>query len=245
MNNNMSLATTTIAQYRTKQELIYEKLYSAIVNNELKPGEHIILNDIAEQLGTSRTPVREALRQLESEGLVILESHKGFVVAELESDKIVELYMMRAVLEGLAARLASSYIDEMGKQGLLRLIDEMEQCLEEGDVNKIIEEMNFSFHDIIFRAAKADFLYEHIINLYVSASLYRKISGRPFGNAERVVMEHRELAQAVVAGDANRAELIARRHHINNLRVLIQHAQEAGYLFDDPNLDKILDSMGG
>ena len=85
--------------YRTKQELIYQELHDGILKGRYKPGERLDIEEIAAKMGTSRTPVREALRRLESEGLVASVPHRGTVVSQLSLDEVAELYHIRAVLE--------------------------------------------------------------------------------------------------------------------------------------------------
>ena len=91
-------------EYLTKQEIIYRELYDGILAHRYRPGERLDLEGIAAMAGTSRTPVREAVRRLESQGLVTAVPHRGFFISKLSIAKIVELYHIRAVLEGLAAR---------------------------------------------------------------------------------------------------------------------------------------------
>jgi len=96
--------------YKTMQEIVYDTIREAIQIGRYAPGQRLIADELAQELGTSRMPVREALRRLEVAGLVSITPHRGAVVSELSEQEIVEIYHIRAVLEGLAARLAASLL---------------------------------------------------------------------------------------------------------------------------------------
>ncbi len=210
-------------EYRTKQELIYQELYDGIVDGRYRPGERLDLDAIAERVGTSRTPVREAIRRLESEGLVTSVPHRGTVVSQLSIDEIAELYHIRAVLEGLAARLAAGNLTDADADGLRSLCQEMRSdAVRQGD--EAFLELNRQFHEIIYRAAQAPLLHEYIINLYASTSRYRRLTASSPGRLDEILDEHEELARALIAGDAAEAERVSNLHHENNARTLSQLA---------------------
>jgi DNA-binding GntR family transcriptional regulator len=214
-----SLAT----QYQTKQEIIYDQLHDGIVSGRYRPGERLDLDAIAEHAGTSRTPVREAMRRLESEGLVTSIPHRGYIVSELSVAEIVELYHIRAVLEGLAARLAAHNLTPEEVRFLRKLVHSMQVHLSNGLPEKVLA-LNRPFHEIIYRAAKAPLLYEYINNLYASTSRYRSLTATFPGRADELVAEHAALAEALISGNAEEAERITNAHHENNAQTLIRLA---------------------
>ncbi len=213
-----------ITEYQTKQEIIYRELYDGIVAGRYQPGERLDLSEIAAWANTSRTPVREAVRRLESEGIVTSIPHHGFIVSKFPIEEIIELYHIRAVLEGLAARLAAANLSEANGRALRKYIGEMDTALRQGRPEKMLK-ANRPFHDIIYKAANSPLLYKYIINLYVQTARYRgPLSAWP-GRPEEIVAEHRALAEAVIGGDADEAERLARAHHENNAQAAVKLAE--------------------
>ncbi len=204
-------------EYRTKQELIYQELLDGIQTGRFKPGERLDMEAIARRVGASRTPIREAIRRLESEGLVTSVPHRGTIVAKLSLEEIAELYHIRAVLEGLAARLAAQNLTTAEADALLGMCDKM--CAAEVDEETFLR-MNREFHEIINNAAQSPLLHEYIANLYASTSRYRRLTATFPGRLDELRSEHRALADALVAGDAAEAERTANLHHENNALTL-------------------------
>ncbi len=213
-----------ITEYQTKQEIIYRDLYDGIVAGRYQPGERLDLREIAEWAGTSRTPVREAVRRLESEGIVTSIPHHGFIVSKFPIEEIIELYHIRAVLEGLAARLAAANLTETNARALRKYIGEMESALQQGHPEKMLK-VNRPFHDIIYKAANSPLLYKYIISLYVQTARYRGPLSTWPGRPDGILAEHRALAEAVIAGDADQAERLARAHHENNAQAAVKLAE--------------------
>jgi DNA-binding GntR family transcriptional regulator len=211
-------------EYQTKQEIIYRELYDGIVAGRYQPGERLDLRDIAEWAGTSRTPVREAVRRLESEGIVTSIPHHGFIVSKFPIEEIIELYHIRAVLEGLAARLAAANVTEANARALRKYIRDMESAVQHGHPEKMLK-ANRPFHDIIYKASNSPLLYKYIISLYVRTARYRGPLSTWPGRPDEIVAEHRALAEAVIAGDADEAERLARAHHENNAQAAVKLAE--------------------
>jgi DNA-binding GntR family transcriptional regulator len=214
-------------QYKTKQDIVYTQLYDEIVSGGHLPGERLDLNEIAARYGTSRTPVREAMWRLESDGLITVAPHRGFVVSNLPVEEIAELYHIRAVLEGLASRLAAGRLSSEEASALRAHLEEMQTCLDGGECQSI-NTLNLPFHEIIFAAAKSPLLYRYISSLYAATARYRVLTTTWPGRAREIVAEHRALAEAIIAGDAGEAERIARLHQENNARTVIAVAHSLG-----------------
>ena len=212
--------------YLTKQEIIYKELHEGLLAGRYLPGERLDLDEIAAAAGTSRTPVREAIRRLESQGAVTAIPYHGFFVAKLSIDAVIELYRIRAVLEGLAARLAATRIRESEGVSLRDLVQQMESSLE-GTQSDGILELNRPFHEIIYRAAGSPLLYEYINELYVNTARYRGLAMTGHGRAVEIVVEHRALAEAVIAGEEDEAERIARAHHERNAQAVVRLARQS------------------
>ena len=199
--------------YRTKQEIIYETIREAIQIGRYAPGHHLVADDLAQEFGTSRMPVREALQRLENAGLVSITPHRGAVVSELSEQEIVEVYHIRAVLEGLAARLAAPHLSPADYDRLNALIDDMASTgTAEPDLDQLLRG-NRDLHEIIWQAARAPRLHELLENLYDASRRFRNISILLSGRLEQIVQEHRRIVQALAAGDPATAERFANEHH--------------------------------
>ena len=185
------------------------------------------LNEIAARYGTSRTPVREAMWRLESDGLISVAPHRGFVVSKLPVEEIEELYRIRAVLEGLASRLAAGKLSPEEAEALNARVAEMQSQLDEGQ-DQTITTLNLPFHEIIFAAAQSPLLHRYISTLYASTARYRGLTTTWPGRAKEIVREHKALAEAIIAGQAEEAERIARLHQENNARTVIAVARSLG-----------------
>ena len=211
--------------YKTKQDYVYEQLYNAILSGRFKPGEHLVLEDLADEMGTSRTPLREAIRRLQTEGLVEFTPHRGAVVTELSVEELIELYHIRSVLDGLAARLAAENLSQKELARLEKITIQSEQKLDPQNPDGF-EDFNRDFHEIIYRGANAPRLYEMIASLYAQARRHRHLSLLSPGRISQILVEHRNILNALIARDANAAELYAREHHDNTAKVLVQLVTE-------------------
>jgi DNA-binding GntR family transcriptional regulator len=111
--------------FQTREEFVAHRLREAILVGQLKPGDRLDQNEIAELLGVSRSPVREALRTLAAEGLVDVFPHRGAAVAELSVDELEEIFLIRRTLEGMAARLSALSMDDNEIAELETILEEM------------------------------------------------------------------------------------------------------------------------
>ncbi len=213
--------------YRTKQEIIYETIREAIQIGRYAPGHHLVADDLAQEFGTSRMPVREALQRLENAGLVSITPHRGAVVSELSEQEIVEVYHIRAVLEGLAARLAAPHLSPADYDRLNALIDDMASTgSAEPDLDQLLRG-NRDLHEIIWQAAQAPRLHELLENLYDASRRFRNISILLSGRLEQIVQEHRRIVQALAAGDPAAAERFANEHHEITAQRLLDEVEKS------------------
>jgi len=187
----------------------YARLLAEIRQGRLGPGDRLTETDLAARLGTSRTPVREAIRLLQSDGLVTHTPRVGAVVRQLDYAEITELYEMRAVLEGTAARFAAraAYPSE---------IDEMEALNSEmaaatGDVERL-RQANWQFHDILRRAARNRFLLHAVEAAQKTLLILGPSTMEEGSRAEAAVAEHARLIEALRARDEDAAEARMRAH---------------------------------
>jgi DNA-binding GntR family transcriptional regulator len=202
-------AANADAQFTSRSELVYQKLRQAIEAGERKPGQRVMEVEIAEWLAVSRTPVREALRRLESEGMLAMEPRNGLVVASISRQAMLELYVMREVLEGTAARLCArnaSDIELMELQELVKREERLQDDLE------ALARHNRQFHEAVHRGAHNRYLEKSLSAVNDSMWLLGKSQMLLPERAKSAVLEHAELFAAIERRDAEAAEEVARRH---------------------------------
>jgi DNA-binding GntR family transcriptional regulator len=210
------------SNYRTMQEIVYNTIKTRIMKGDYSPGQRLITNDLANEIGVSRMPVREALQRLEAAtGLVTLIPHKGAVVNAVSEDDIVEVFLMRAALEGLAARLACAHMNAAGIDDLAKINADIG---DKGDKvgGERFQELNREFHSRIWKAANAPRLVTMLKLLYDASTAYRYISINLPGRAQEVVREHRAIIAALRKGDAGKAEKTVTEHYRKTLDWLLK-----------------------
>lgn len=199
--------------YRSKAHAAYQELRNRILSGDLEAGASLNQEQLAIELGVSTTPLREALRSLESEGLVKSRSHRDVIVAPLDPHEMLELYEVRRHLDGLAARLAAQNSDEEARGRIKDAAAEVTKKSQDPVA------ANRRFHRAIYLASGNDVLIELLDALWNRSDRYRRFNS---GMADRpdVVAEHRALADTVLSGDAEAAE-----------RLMLAHVQEAINVF--------------
>ncbi len=219
------LVPIKLDSYKPLREVVAETLREAIVNGTLSPGERLMEIQLAEELGVSRTPVREAIRKLELEGFVVMIPRRGTYVADLSIKDINEVFEIRTALDVLAAGLAVERITEDELEQLERLLVEISDLTEQGDADKIVE-VDGLFHDILYRASRNDRLVGIINNLREQFTRFRSISMQYPGRIQKTVEEHRRLVEAIAGRDLELAQQIAREHMENSEQTLLQDLNE-------------------
>jgi DNA-binding GntR family transcriptional regulator len=189
-------------------EFVYTQLRTEIVGRSLLPGERLREVDIAERLGVSRTPVREALKRLESDGLVAFNAARVLVVAELTHNKVMELYAMREVLSGAAARFAAEQASPLEVEHLKQLAG----AAGSGQTAEEAAALNRRLHDAIARAAHNDYLLRAMMVLSDAMALLGDTTYSVPGRIESGREENQIIVECIVAGDTAGAEEAARQH---------------------------------
>ena len=188
---------------------IFEVVQSEILEGLLQPGDRVKEASLAQRFGLSRTPVREALRRLETRGLLVHEPHRGMVVAKLDDSAVGELYAMRGLLDGAAARFAAQHASSVE-------IAAMEQQVErdEGLVSDParLAQSNRAFHAAILRAAHNRFLMKASDTLAEALALLGPTTLAMPNRAQQSIVEHRAIVAAIKARSADEAEAAARAH---------------------------------
>ena len=157
------LGKVKLNDYKTLREVIFTTLREAIIMGELKPGERLMEVQLAEKMGVSRTPVREAIRKLELEGFVEMIPRKGAHVAKLTAKDIMDVLEVRASLDALAASLAAERITEDELKELKHIKTQLENYVQKDNLQNIVKK-DIEFHDVIYHASKNDKLIQIVNN---------------------------------------------------------------------------------
>lgn len=191
------------------EQSIAQCLRQMILSRQLMPGERLVEAELAQRFGVSRTPIREALRELVSDGLVILSPNKGASVAKFLLSDLEEIYAIRIALEGYAAHLAALHITDAELQRLDQLLCAMDQAFREGNRSRLLH-VNREFDTTIYAASRQQRLYQLILKHIDLADLYRRLYFSLDHLASRTVAEHREILEALKRRDPQEAERLSR-----------------------------------
>jgi DNA-binding GntR family transcriptional regulator len=192
----------------SRAEFVYRALREAIREGHFRPGERILEEEIAQTLGVSRTPVREALRRLEARGLVETAPGRGMLVVELTGQRVTELYAVREVLEGTAARFAAQHAAPSEIEVLWRLNEELRHV----DDQQRAARINRTFHQAIYEAAHNRYLMQPVNEMHDAMALLPGTTYSAKGRLESSREEHVAILNAIAGRDPAAAEEAARRH---------------------------------
>ena len=211
------LAPIRLDSYQPLREVVCETLRDAIRKGVLKPGERLMEIQLAEELGVSRTPVREAIRKLELEGYVIMMPRRGTYVANLSIRDVNEVFEIRTSLDSLASGLAAERITDDELERLQRLLVIIGGYVEANDMDKIVE-TDTEFHDLLYQASRNTRLVGIIFNLREQLTRFRTTSMSFPGRLKATLEEHRRIVEAIAQGDVKEAQQAAEDHMRNQNR---------------------------
>jgi DNA-binding GntR family transcriptional regulator len=214
-----------VNEYLPLRDVVFNTLRQAILTGEFMPGERLMEVSLANRLGVSRTPVREAIRKLELEGLVVMIPRKGAEVARITVSDLKDVLEVRCHLEEFAATIACERITEEEKQELKVALKNFENAIAGKDL-KMIAQKDVEFHDVIFRATKNKRLLQIINNLREQIYRYRIEYIKDFDYHEVLVKEHRQIMKAILDGDKASAEKIMRTHIYNQETIVIKNLKK-------------------
>ncbi len=221
-----SLATKTVQP--TSADRVFDALQDAIVRGDVPQGSRVSEADLAERFGTSRGPLREALRRLESRGLVERTPHVGVRVSALGHDALIELYYLREALEGMAARLAALNMtaDEINGLRSLLATHEQDEALQ-SDTAYFQQEGDLDFHYRVIQGSHNSALTQLLIGeLYHRVRMYRFQFSAFANRPQKAFAEHQHIVEAIEARDGDLAEMLMRRHISSARRNIEQHLKE-------------------
>lgn len=204
----------TMNEYLPLRDVVFNTLRQAILRGELKPGERLMEIQLANKLGVSRTPIREAIRKLELEGLVLMIPRRGAEVAEITEKNLRDVLEVRCALEELAVQLACDRIDEDGIQNLREAAERFREVLDSDDITKIAE-ADVEFHDVIFAATDNRRLIQLLNNLREQMYRYRIEYLKKKEYYPQLLAEHEAIIAAIEGHDKEKATEITGQH-INN-----------------------------
>ena len=205
------LGPIQLDSYQPLREVVCETLRDAVRRGILQPGERLMEIQLAEDLGVSRTPVREAIRKLEMEGYVIMMPRRGTYVADLSIRDINEVFEIRTSLESLASGLAAERINEDELEKLQRLLVEIGAYIKSGDMESIVR-TDTEFHDLLYQASRNTRLVGIISNLREQLTRFRTTSMSFPGRLKATLEEHRKIVEAIAQGDEKAARKAAEHH---------------------------------
>ena len=209
----------TMNEYLPLRDVVFNTLRQAILKGELEPGERLMEIQLAERLGVSRTPIREAIRKLELEGLVLMIPRKGAEVAEISEKSLREVLEVRRSLEELAIELACQRITPEELTALEEAENRFARAVEDGEVMSIAES-DENYHELIYQATANDRLVQILNNLREQMYRYRLEYIKDEDRRQILVVEHEHILRAVRRRDIADAKS-AVREHIDNQQLTI------------------------
>lgn len=189
---------------KTLRELTLEKMRDAILSAYFKPGERLVERTLCDELGVSRSIVREVLRHLETEGLVESIPHQGPVVATLDADKAAQIYEIRALLEGHAARLCAERADSALLERLAVINSQIQAAFCADDFHGVLEQTS-AFYELMFQGSGQTMAWEVVQSLNARINRLRAMTISSAGRAAEAAEEMRLLVEALLKRDAQAA----------------------------------------
>ncbi len=202
------------------RDVVFNTLRQAILTGELKPGERLMEIHLANRLGVSRTPIREAIRKLELEGLVTMIPRRGAEVAQITEKSMLDVLEVRRAVDALCVELACERIDEEALEALLMARDEFERAVRSKDLKKIAQ-ADVAFHDIIVEATGNKRLVQLVNTLSEQMYRYRFEYIKDSSQHGRLVEEHRSIYEGIRKRDKEAASRAAKLHIDNQQNAIL------------------------
>ncbi|MFZ5634383.1 MAG: GntR family transcriptional regulator [Bacillota bacterium] len=200
-----------------KHSQVFKDLLSLITEGHFRPGEILSERELAEKLNVSRTPIREALRKLEKEGIIVYTPRKGVTIANITVEQVKQLYIFRETLEGLAARLMAGNINNVGELELMgEAIKEAEEAVTKNDIYKL-SQINSRFHAAMAEGSGNVYLENALSTIRSHVSMVMSTSLSHTARPPENIKEHKAIYEAIACRDPDLAEAVARAHIRNAL----------------------------
>ncbi len=208
-----------IQNHKPLREIVYEELKMQILTGKITPGTRMMEVELAEDMGVSRTPVREAIRKLEKEGLVVIEPRRGAYASQISTKDMVDILEVRQTIEGLAAAFAASRMNDEQKRELVKIYDEFNDAVESGNMKQMIA-TDARFHHLIVEASGNKLLISMVQQLQELVLRFRYLYYDDFRRAEKMPDEHKHIMEAIIKGEEEKARSAADAH-IDGLKQLV------------------------
>lgn len=217
--------TMKINEYLPLREVVFNTLRDAILKGELEPGEHLMEVQLAGKLGVSRTPIREAIRQLQAEGLVVMTPRKGAVVAEITKEDLTDVLEVRKTLEKFAVELACININDEELKSLHQCHEIFKAALEQKDLTDIANK-DEGFHDVIYSATRNKRLIQILNNLREQIYRYRLEYIKDDEKWFTLIDEHDKLIRAIEEKDVETAKEVIEAHINNQEQTILENLKK-------------------
>ena len=208
-----------IQNHKPLREMVYEELKMQILKGSIIPGTRMMEVELAEEMGVSRTPIREAIRKLEKEGLVTIEPRRGAYASMISTEDMVEILEVRQDLEGLAAYFAADRMTKGQMEELKQVSNSYNEAVMQGNMEAMIKH-DTRFHHIIVESCRNKILVQMIEQLQELVLRFRYIYYDNFKRAENMPEEHEAIVAAIAEGNADKARAAA-DIHIERLKELV------------------------
>ena len=217
MSDNLQLG---MDEFLPLRDVVFNTLRQAILTGELKPGERLMEIHLANRLGVSRTPIREAIRKLELEGLVTMIPRRGAEVAQITEKSMKDVLEVRRTLDALSAELACERITQEEEEALKKACQDFEDAVKTKDA-KVIAKADVALHDIIAAATGNQRLIQLINNLAEQMYRYRFEYIKDASQHERIIQEHRIIYESIINKNKEAASEMAKTHLDNQEKAVI------------------------
>ena len=213
-----------LQNHRPLREIVYEELKRQIMIGEIPPGTRMMEVELAEDMGVSRTPIREAIRKLEKEGLVSIEPRRGAYASDISIKDMVDVLEVREFLEGMAAGLAAKKINDEEIETIKKATATYKKAVENGHTEEIIKEDEL-FHKLIVDCSGNKTLIQMINQVQELALRFRYIYYEDFSRYRNMPYEHQEILDAILSGDTEAARSIADAHVLRLKEFVIEQGE--------------------
>ena len=205
-----------LQNHKPLREIVYDELKRQIMVGEIAPHTRMMEVELADEMGVSRTPIREAIRKLEKEGLVTIEPRKGAYAADISIKEMVDVFDVREYLEGMAASLAATKITSDQKAELEEIAESFKEAVESGNIQQVVK-YDEDFHKFIVKCSDNKTLVQLVSQVQDLSLRFRYIYYEDFSRFKHIPTEHAEIVEAIIRGDSEKArdEMSA---HISELK---------------------------
>lgn len=200
-----------LQNHRPLREIVYEQLKMQILTGRITPGTRMMEVELAEEMGVSRTPIREAIRKLEKEGLVVIEPRRGAYASDISVKDMVDTLEVREDLEGLAASIAAKKITAEEAAELEEITRDYDQAIKSGDMETIIH-IDETFHRRIVGLTENKTLIQLSETVQELTLRFRYLYYDDFSRYENMPMEHQNIIDAIGSGDSEKARAVCDSH---------------------------------